>query len=196
MSDGYEAAMEHIRERQANLRQCLAEDFPAPTSLVLEMGCGHGHFLAAYAAQAPEQICVGIDLVSKRIRKCQAKADNQQLKNCFFYKAEVVEFLDALPEHVRLESLFMLFPDPWPKKRHFKNRMIQPSLLSMLAQRCASGTPFHYRTDHEGYFQWTREHLNEHPDWVIHESAPWPFEHKTFFEEVTGKHQSLIAQRA
>lgn len=193
--DTYEQAMQRMRERKAQLNATLTELFPHPQACVLEIGCGHGHFLTAYAAAHPDKVCVGVDLISKRIEKSTTKAVRAGLGSLHFLKAEVGEFLDELPSHVEFEAFFMLFPDPWPKKRHFKNRMIQPALLSRLAQSCASETPFYFRTDHEGYFEWTREHFNEHPDWSLQENSAFPFEETTHFQKLMGHYQSLVALR-
>ena len=60
----------------------------------LEIGCGHGHWLSSFAKEKPEEIFVGVDLISKRIQKAESKVIKQQIKNLLFYKAEATEFLD------------------------------------------------------------------------------------------------------
>lgn len=186
------------RERQERLQLLCAELYqglPASTSCVLEIGCGHGHFLAAFAETNPTLHCVGIDIVTKRIEKGNKKKENRNLENLHFIKAELTEFLDAVPDHVSFAQAFMLFPDPWPKKRHFKNRMIQPEFLSKLATMMPSGAHFHFRSDHEGYFEWTSEHLEAHQDWLCDASVAWPFEESSYFQEMMDRWQSLSAVR-
>jgi tRNA G46 methylase TrmB len=65
--------------------------------ICLEIGCGHGHWLSSYAESDSQNIFVGIDLISKRIRKAERKKDSLKLENLFFLKAEASEFLHALP---------------------------------------------------------------------------------------------------
>ncbi len=186
--------LRHIQERQAALRETCAKLFPEPIAITLELGCGHGHYLTGYAQAYPQETCLGVDLVTKRIAKASAKAEKRGLAHLRFLKAEARELLEALPEPVRLEKIFMLFPDPWPKKRHHKNRMVQPGFLADLAQHATPEARFFFRTDHEEYFEWTREILTEHPDWEITDE-PWPFEERSFFQDLMDDWQSLVSKR-
>jgi tRNA (guanine-N7-)-methyltransferase len=169
---------------------------PPGAALTLEIGCGHGHFLAAYAAARPENYCVGVDLLTKRIERALRKRDRAALRNLDFFKADAFEFLEALPDSTRLAEIFFLFPDPWPKTRHHKNRLIQVALLDRLAALSVAGnTRLHFRTDHADYFAWTREKLAAHPAWKLLEGEPWPFEQETFFSKILPSYQSLVAER-
>mgnify|MGYP006076898867 CR=1 FL=1 len=164
--------------------------------LVLEFGCGHGHWLTSYAEAFTDVFCLGVDLISARVRKGNGKRDRRGLNNLHFIKAEAAELLSVWPDDIPISQAFMLFPDPWPKKRHFKNRMIQPAFLSQLAARMPLDAPFHFRTDHPDYFSWTSEHISEHPDWQIEVDAPWPWESTSYFQEFMEEWQSLVAHRA
>jgi len=186
----------------AALRVELAELFRgrerAHERNVLEIGCGHGHFLTAYAAAHPEKFCVGFDIVLDRIVRAGRKRTRAELeKNLAFVRAEATEFLAALPEHARFTEIFILFPDPWPKRRHHKNRMIRPEILSALAARALGGahaTRLYFRTDHAPYFADARQTIAEHPAWQIAPpGTPWPFEFQTVFQGRAEGFQSLIA---
>jgi tRNA (guanine-N7-)-methyltransferase len=169
---------------------------PPGAALTLEIGCGHGHFLAAYAAARPSNYCVGVDLLTKRIERSLRKRDRAALRNLDFFKADAFEFLAALPDSIRLAEIFFLFPDPWPKTRHHKNRLIQITLLDRLAALSVSGTTrLHFRTDHVGYFEWALEKVGGHPAWRVLDGEPWPFEHETFFSSILPDYQSFIAER-
>lgn len=192
---GYEAVQIRKSERLTALREELQYTCIDKERILLEIGCGHGHYLAAYAEAHPEQFCVGIDLVSQRIEKAQRKVSVKNLDNLAFFKAECMECLECLPEETKIEAAFMLFPDPWPKSRHHKKRMIQPSFLTALGNRCEPGTPFYFRTDHSGYLQWTREHFAEHPDWEESAEVDWPFENPSFFQDFMEDYGSLVALR-
>lgn len=189
----YEA---HLRQRIASLREqlrALYEKHP-DASHTLEIGCGHGHFLTAYAKQFPATFSLGVDLNIERIRKGEKKRQTLGLENLSFLRASIEDCMEALPEHLRFDSVFMLFPDPWPKKRHWKNRMLQTSFLSALVAKCNEGAHFHFRTDHEGLFEWALEHVDAHPNWKRLPEAQWPFEIETVFQSKAASHQSLIAE--
>lgn len=181
--------------RRRVLSEQLAAAFPLPGPITLEIGCGHGHYLTAYAEAHPGETCIGIDIISERVRKGEAKVSRRALENLTFMKAEALEFLDALPAHTTLHRTLLLFLDPWPKKRHWKNRILQNPLLDKLAARTPTGGELLFRTDHEGYFEWAVEHLAAHPEWEIDDEADWPFEAPSFFQDLMDGWQSVIARR-
>ena len=179
----------------ARLREVLGPLVAGHPAFTFEIGAGHGHWLAAYAAAHPEELCIRIDLITDRVERSQRKQQLGKLTNTSFLKAEATEFLDALPPGHTLAKIFILYPDPWPKKKHHKNRFISSENLDRLAQHSTPGTRLHFRTDDENYHQWTVEHLTAHPRWKILTDAIWPFEQKTFFEERTKQRRDVIAER-
>ena len=179
----------------ARLGETLAKALAGRTGITFELGCGHGHWLAAYAAAHPDEFCVGIDLITHRVERSVRKQTLGKLPNVVFLKAEATEFLEALPAAIVLRKIFILYPDPWPKKKHHKNRFIQASSLDLLAKRSVAGTRFHFRTDDLDYFEWTRTHLAEHAAWQPLEGNPWPFEQTTFFEERMKAKRDLEAEK-
>ena len=179
--------------RQATLAATLDALYPKPVSIVLELGCGHGHFLAAYATQRPDIQCLGVDLVSHRINLAQRKQKRLKINNLAFFKAEAAETLAALPTQARLGGIFVLFPDPWPKTRHHRRRLLQTDLLDALADRANPGAWLALRTDDAGFLIWAHGQIERHPAWRITPETPWPFEHPTYFQEIKGPHQSLMA---
>ena len=193
-----QAAPPAIAARDAERRKSLGAEFtevyPEPIDIVFEIGCGHGHFLAAYAAANPKTHCLGVDLVSKRIERAERKQRRFALHNLAFFKADAVETLAILPKHVRLEGIFVLFPDPWPKKRHHRRRILQPSLLDALAVRAKPGAWLALRTDDALYFDWASKQIENHHHWHIAPEFAWPFEHSTYFQEIKGPHQSLMCK--
>lgn len=174
----------------------LAEGRP----ITLEIGCGHGHYLTAFAEAHPDEFCVGIDLLADRIERAERKATRAGLKNLVFVQAEAALFLSALAEcapPARLGRVFVLFSDPWPKRRHWKHRVMQTALLDTLAGLAASGAKLHFRTDHPEYFDYAREVVTAHARWRLAtpEEEPWPFEYVSVFEEraLAGAPQSFTA---
>ena len=179
----------------SRLAATLAETLAGRTTITFELGCGHGHWLAAYAATHPTEFCVGIDLITHRVERSVRKQTLGRLDNVLFLKAEATEFLEALPATVVLGKIFILYPDPWPKKKHHKNRFINATSLDLLAARSAPGARLHFRTDNADYFQWTHEHLAAHARWELRPDETWPFEQKTFFEERMKDRRDVFADR-
>lgn len=190
-----EQAQAIATSRIADLRASLAPLLQTPLPLTLEIGCGHGHYLTGYAEAHPERFCIGIDLIGDRVDRSRRKSDRAGLKNIAWFQAEVGLFLEALPAETRLAEVFLLFSDPWPKRRHWKNRVLQPEFLTTLAARAGEGARFCFRTDHEEYFAQARGFTAEHPDWQLVPEEPWPFELATVFQKRAESHQSFIARR-
>ena len=191
----------HARElakqaaRKAELVRACRADLAGVKRIVFEAGCGHGHWLTDYAEVNPSVFCIGIDLISWRIRKGNEKKVKRGLKNLQFYKAELGEFLGALPAAIRFDRTILLFPDPWPKAKHHRRRMIQPSFLDEVARRTERGGEFCFRSDDLPYFDWTVEHLTEHSEWEIDQLAQWPYESETYFQNLMDEHHSVVAKR-
>ena len=118
------AFVELISQRRTDLRAELDAILPQPRAIVWEVGCGHGHFLARYSTDHPAKLCIGVDLRSDRITRALRKVEHARLPNCHFVRTEALEFIHALPSGVTFEEIWVLFPDPWPKKRHHKNRLL------------------------------------------------------------------------
>jgi tRNA (guanine-N7-)-methyltransferase len=182
-------------ERLVALRSAMAGILPqSGAQIVLEIGCGNGHFLAAYAATHRDQLCVGIDLRLERITKALRKRDRAGWSNLHFLRCEARDFLQELPEGVRLLDIYLLFPDPWPKKRHHKNRLLQAGFLDELAARAGQGSRLFFRTDYQPYYDEALEIVAAHSRWHPQPAAPFPFEHLTIFQARAPTYHSLSAE--
>lgn len=195
ITEAHARELEKQAARKAELVKTCRADLAGVDRILFEAGCGHGHWLTDYAEANPGMICAGIDLISWRIRKGNEKKAKRGLQNLHFYKAELSEFLGALPVGIRFDRTVLLFPDPWPKAKHHRRRMVQPSFLDEVARRTDRGGEFCFRSDDRPYFDWTVEHLSEHPDWEIDESAQWPYESETYFQSLMDGYYSVVAKR-
>lgn len=180
--------------RRQELGETFARVLATQTEFVWELGSGHGHYLTAFAAAHPERLCLGVDLVAERIERATRKRDRAQLANLHFIRAEARLFLEMLPPAATFSDVFILFPDPWPKSRHHKHRIIQPEVLHAIADRANPMCRLLFRTDHEPYFQDATATIREHPRWRIVEE-PWPFECETVFQSRAPSYHSLIARK-
>lgn len=181
--------------RLADLRARLTSLLQTSLPITLEVGSGHGHFLTAYAQAHPERFCIGIDLLSDRLARSARKSDRAKLTNIAWLHAEAGLFLEALPTDTRLAEIFILFSDPWPKRRHWKNRVLQTEFLTALAARAGEGARLCFRTDHAPYFTQATETIHSHAAWRLDPAAPWPFELATVFQQRATGYQSLVATR-
>lgn len=184
-----------VARRRADLRAALARVVPCGAAFVGEIGCGHGHFLAAYAAAHPQELCIGFDLRAERITRAERKRARAALANLHFFQADAGDFLEALPDGAMFSAIFVLFPDPWPKRRHHKNRLIQPSFLAALAERTGQGARLYFRTDDRDYFSQAVCVIGDHPAWHLDPEPIWAFETVTVFQSRASSHQSLVAVR-
>jgi tRNA (guanine-N7-)-methyltransferase len=187
-------ALRHARIEA--LRPRLAALLQGNRHLTLEVGCGHGHFLTAFATAHADEFCLAIDLIAERLERAGRKSDRLGLTNIAWVQAEAADLLQAWPDGVQIDrSIFVLFPDPWPKRRHWKNRLVQGPFLTALAARTAPGARLYFRTDHAPYFATGLAALREHSDWVVLDDAPWPFETATVFQTRASGFQSVVAAR-
>ena len=184
------------QSRLASLRPRLETLFQTPLPVTLEIGSGHGHYLTAYAQAQPDRFCIGIDLLPERLARSTRKSERAALANIVWLHAEASLFLEAIPAKALLNEVFILFSDPWPKRRHWKNRVLQAEFLSTLAAKCAPDARLCFRTDHGDYFAQAKEFTAQHPDWILAPEEPWPFEVATVFQKrAADGHQSYIARR-
>lgn len=184
-----------ILQRRKEVKDLLEKELESIETITLEVGCGHGHFLTAYGENSPEKLCIGIDVNKGRIHKARKKATRANLINVWFLVCESMEFLELLPSHVSVETTWILYPDPWPKKRHFKNRIVQSRFLEKLAEKTAPGGQLFLRSDFEPYIDWSRELIAHSDDWRRLCHFDWPEIATTVFQELTApRHHSLVAE--
>jgi tRNA (guanine-N7-)-methyltransferase len=186
--------IEELNRRRDVLRSQLSAIGLQQEPFTLELGCGHGHFLTAYAQAHPQNLCIGIDIVSERVQRALRKRDRAKLGNLFFLHAEAALFLETLSPGTSFAELFILFPDPWPKLRHHKHRILQTKFLTSAAGRAAPNCQLCFRTDSHGYFEHSRSTLARHPQWHL-TGEKWPFEFCTVFQSRSPEYQSLVARR-
>jgi len=101
----------------------------------------------------------------------------------------------VMPKSARFIAIFILFPDPWPKRRHNKKRIMKPEILAAVAALAANGAALCFRTDHEAYFREAAAAVRAHPDWQESDAAAWPFDEPTVFQKRAKRYFSLVATR-
>lgn len=130
--------------------------------LMLEIGTGMGNFLSNYVENHPDTACVGIELKYKRLIRTYEKCARKGREDVILLKV----FGQKIPEIFapgEIDELYLLFSDPWPKKWHHKNRVIQDDFLRDAASVLAPGGIFLIKTDEASYALWIEEHLARCP---------------------------------
>jgi tRNA (guanine-N7-)-methyltransferase len=129
----------------------FAPDVLAPFPLVVELGFGRGEFLRALAAAAPGVAHLGVDRSYRRVLKMARRIAKTEERNIRLVDATAEELVaDALDE-ASVAAFWINFPDPWPKKRHHRRRLVQPGFVAKLAARLVPGGELHAATDHVEY---------------------------------------------
>ena len=125
--------------------------------VVLEIGFGNGETLVEMAADHPDQDYLGIEVHEPGVGHCLIAADKAGISNLKLLNHDAMEVLEHQLQSGSLVRINLYFPDPWPKKRHHKRRIVQPGFLALCADRLAADGSMHIATDWANY----AEHIDE-----------------------------------
>ena len=131
----------------------LAGLFSTRQPLELELGCGDGSFTLQYALANPGRNIVALERLLGRITKLDRKGHRAGLKNLRLLRAEAAYVLEFLLPPGLLDAIHVYFPDPWPKKRHHKNRLISEPFPPLAKRLLREGGIVYLRTDNIEYFE-------------------------------------------
>ena len=131
----------------------LAATFGRHAPVVLEIGCGMGETTAAIAAAQPGTDFIGVEVHAPGVGALLRRIEAQGLPNVRVIQHDAVEVVAAMMPAASLAGVHVFFPDPWPKKRHHKRRLLKPAFVHELALRLAPGGLLHVATDWEDYAQ-------------------------------------------
>ncbi len=128
-----------------------AATFGRTASLILEIGFGNGETLAEVAAANPQQDYLGVEVHRPGVGHLMQLLDQKGLTNVRIYQGDAVELLEQCIGDGALDGVNLFFPDPWPKKRHHKRRLVTPPFIELIARKLNIGGRFHAATDWENY---------------------------------------------
>jgi tRNA (guanine-N7-)-methyltransferase len=131
--------------------------------LIVEIGFGMGQATAAIAAARPEHDFLGIEVHEPGVGALLQRIDEQRLPNLRIVQHDAVAVLESMIVPGSLAGVHVYFPDPWPKKRHWKRRLIQPPFVALLASRLTPGGLLHCATDWQPYAEQMLEVLSAEP---------------------------------
>jgi tRNA (guanine-N7-)-methyltransferase len=164
----------NARSLRPDDKDLYAEFYPTVqfngTGDVLEIGFGMGDFLVHQALLHPESTFIGVEPFKTGLVSLLRKIKQHNIQNIRIYHGVVHDIIDKLP---LLSAIYILYPDPWPKKRHHKRRLIQKEFLLKLHQHLKPEGKICIASDHEDYQQWIEAVLQD--TWGIEGVSDQPF---------------------
>lgn len=162
------------------------------TELCLEIGFGFGDFLFEKTKNNPQQFFIGCEPHINGIVNLLAKLEKEPLANLNLFKDDVRILLDNLDDH-SLSEVYILFPDPWPKLKHFKRRLINEEFLNLLSKKIKPQGKLIIATDHDSYKTWILSVISDNKNfsWLANSKKDWQI-----FPDwwITTKYQKKAAQ--
>ncbi len=157
--------------------QTLNEDSffkPPIKDIWLEIGFGAGEHLAAQALNYPNIGFIGCEPFVNGVASLLNAIEKSKIANIRIFNDDARILLPVLSEN-SLGRVFVLFSDPWPKKRHHRRRFISMEVLDQLARLMQDGAELRFASDHSGYIRWVLEHVRRHPDfiWPVRRRQDW-----------------------
>ena len=128
--------------------------------LTLELGCGKAEVSLGLAKLYPDQNFIGVDLKADRLWRASQDALGAKLSNAAFIQADILELKDFFKPG-SIENIWLTFPDPFPKKRQAKHRMLNHNFLEVYKFLLMPGGEVHFKTDNPKLFDWAAELLAE-----------------------------------
>ncbi|SRX92634.1 putative methyltransferase (methylase) [Mycobacterium tuberculosis H37Rv] [Mycobacterium shimoidei] len=125
--------------------------FGRQAPLVLEIGCGSGTSTVAMAQSEPDVDVIAVEVYRRGLAQLLSAIARERISNIRLVRGDAVDVLEHLLAPGSLTGVRVFFPDPWPKARHHKRRLLQPAIVGLIADRLKPGGILHVATDHAGY---------------------------------------------
>jgi len=150
--------------------------------LEIDLGCGRGAFLLWAARTYPQRNFLGVERLLRRLRRVDRKAVRAGLDNVRLIRVEATYLIVKLIPDNSVSTYHILFPDPWPKRRHHSRRLISAPLLGDVHRTLTAGGVVNCATDHEEYFEWIQCEFQKTGQFGEQDPAVLPQEAWTDFE--------------
>jgi tRNA (guanine-N7-)-methyltransferase len=145
-----------------------------PDEIWLEIGFGGGEHLAAQARAQPNIGFIGCEPFMNGVARLLGSIEQNSLSNIRIFTEDARQVLNALPD-ASIDRCFILFPDPWPKRRHNRRRIVSPKTLDAIARVLTDGASLRMASDHRDYIRWMLFHTLENDafQWLARKPADW-----------------------
>ena len=140
---------------------------------IVEIGSGTGTSTAAMAPLEQDTNIIAVELYKPGLAKLMGQIEREGIDNIRMIRGDGVEVMVRMIAPESLDGIRVFFPDPWPKARHHKRRIIQSGTLNLFASRLKPGGVLHVATDHAGYAEWINELVEVEPS-LDYKGWPWP----------------------
>ncbi|MFE5287735.1 tRNA (guanosine(46)-N7)-methyltransferase TrmB [Nocardia sp. NPDC056611] len=140
--------------------------FGRSAPLIIEIGCGTGTATAAMAQAEPEFNLIGIEVYKPGLAQLVQRVEREGIDNLRLLRGDAVDVLENMIAPESLTGVRVFFPDPWPKARHHKRRLLQPETFALIASRLIPGGVLHVATDHADYAEWIGLYGNAEPQLI------------------------------
>ncbi|MGZ5044017.1 MAG: tRNA (guanosine(46)-N7)-methyltransferase TrmB [Methylobacter sp.] len=154
ITQGQQLALDNHWDRYClnpNADYDFSQVFGRTAPLIVEIGFGSGDSLAKMAAANPDKDYIGIEVHRPGVGHLMLLLDQQGLTNVRIYCHDAIEIIERKIADNSLAGVHLFFPDPWPKKKHHKRRIVRPSFVELLARKLQPGGYFHAATDWQNY---------------------------------------------
>jgi len=159
----YDEGMQHWGISYESAILDLEKTFARKAPVIFEIGFGMGHTTVDIAAAHPQNNYLGVEVHAPGVGSLLKDIQRCGISNIRVIQHDAVEVLTHMITDGSLDGIHIYFPDPWPKKRHHKRRLIQPSLVALLTQKLKPGGYLHCATDWEDYANQMLEVLSAEP---------------------------------
>ena len=141
----------HSQIAELGIEGAFAPEFTRPLSLVVEIGFCRGEFMTEMARRHPKRAFLGVEVSFKRVLKMARRLALTDVENIRLLEADGESVVESLLEDASVEEFWINFPDPWPKARHARRRIVQPRFVSQMASRLKDGGVVQVATDDRTY---------------------------------------------
>ena len=186
-------------EKQLHLREMLHRldpfQSPLPDPLWMEVGFGYGDHLLKWMADHPHVSVLGVDVFVNGIAHFLSRLATEEYARCRLFQGSVHQLIPQLPDE-SIQGIFILFPDPWPKKSHHKRRLIQKDFLDQCFRVLKPSGQLWLASDNAPLVQWMLDQLNHHGkfQWTsgVQQAepstwAPWPWPSSRYQQKASAK---------
>ena len=153
---------EFVLDSEIDLKDSLNKE-----RMALDIGFGAGETTCYLAKEKPEMFVLGAEVYMSGIGSLLSKIGEEGLENIKILNSDIVPFLENKVRECSLDLVLMFYPDPWPKRKHHKRRLLQKNFLELLYAKIKKGGIFYFKTDWDHYYQEASKILLDKNKWQV-----------------------------